>query len=196
MMYETGRIASLSIINDGLNGFSIKLNKTKTLKNIGVEYLYTANQGNYTSGLATLLGLKDSHKMEIESYMNNGGNGAWKYWDKPIGTPIFIIDNESTQGGRDYFTLNAIKSFSFFLSGELFKKTFWKSRYTYSKYAYPRNHLQARLNDSDFIPQNSFLIILEKIITKKLRGNFQFGIDKGERTKNTVGISMGVRYMP
>jgi hypothetical protein len=131
-MYETGRIAALTQINDGLAGISLKIKKQFYLNNIGIEYLYTANQGNYTSGISEFLGLKDPHLSEIEDYQNNGGRGSWKYWNKSLGTPIFILDSETIQGGRSNFSLNAIKSTHIFLSGQVNNSTNWKFRFSKS----------------------------------------------------------------
>lgn len=193
-MYETGRIAKLTQINDGLSGISIKIKRGSYLKNIGLEYLYTANQGNYTSGISEFLGLKDPHLIEIESYQNNGGRGSWKYWNKPLGTPIFVLDRESVQGGGNYFTLNAIKSFHVFLAGEINNSTNWKFRFSRSLYASPRNHLARRIQDSEFLKQVSCNLLVEKRFSNRLNSKFQLGYDQGERIENTVGLSASILY--
>ena len=194
-MYETGRIAALTQINDGLSGVSFKLKKDYFIEKIGFEYLYTANQGNYTSGIAEFLGLKDPHLIEIESYSNNYGRGSWKYWNKSLGTPILILDRESVQGGGNYFSLNAIKSIHIYLSGKLNYKTIWKLRYSNSSYAEPRNHLMPRLKESDFLNQTSLNFILEKKISNQLNSTFQLGYDQGERVQNTLGLSISIKYI-
>jgi hypothetical protein len=193
--YETGRIASLAIINDGLTGISLKIKKSLIINKFGIEYFYTANQGNYTSGIAQILGLKDPHAIEIESYFNNGGRGSWKYWDKTLGSPIMIIDRESLQGGGTNYTLNAIKSLNLYISGNLPKYSItWTGRLSSSFYGEPKNHLSNRLTEKDFIGQKSFYFTLDKSFQNKIHSNIQIGLDQGYRTKNTFAISCGIKY--
>ena len=56
--YETGRIMSLTQINDGLVGLSIKFKRQKIVNALTFEHLYTANQGNFVSGLAQFFNIK------------------------------------------------------------------------------------------------------------------------------------------
>jgi hypothetical protein len=195
-MYETGRIASLAIINDGLNGISLKLKKNNLVKNIGLEYLYTANQGNYTSGISSYLGIIDSHKIEIETYMNNGARGSWKYWNKTLGTPIFILESDR---GPKYtgknFGLTAIKSFHFYVSGEVTKTLFWQIRTSLGSYASARNHLMPRLAKEDFISQNSVYLGLEKKINQRIQSKINFSFDSGKMIRNSSGFSLSVKYI-
>ncbi|MHA8053734.1 capsule assembly Wzi family protein [Aquirufa sp. OSTEICH-129A] len=192
--YETGRGFALTQINDGLTGISIKNKSGGIIDQITLEYLYTANQGNYVSGLAEFLKIKDPHQIEIESYFNNGRSG-WQYWGKGIGTPIMVIDNES-QGNKGLgFTLNAIKSYHLGISGHISDTFSWKTRISQSYYASPRNHLAPRLSDADFISQFSGMISLQKILNEKCSLNLQFGYDEGRRVKNTLGASLGIKYL-
>jgi hypothetical protein len=194
-IYETGRIAALTQINDGLSGFTFRIKKRLYLNKIGVEYLYTANQGNYTSGISTFLGLKDPHFIEVENYQNNTGRGSWKYMNKPLGTPIFIIDRESVQGGGNTFKMNAIKSFYIYLSGQINNSINWKFRFSNSSYAYPRNYEPGRYSNGDFINQLSCNILFEKIFSKRLNSQFQLGYDQGDRLENTLGLSISMKYL-
>jgi hypothetical protein len=193
-IYETGRIAALTQINDGLSGLSFKLKKTSIIDNLGFEYLYTANQGSYTSGISQFLGLKDPHAGEIESYQNNGGRGPWKYWNKTLGTPLFILDRESKNGGGNYFSLNAIKSFHMYLAGHLPFNLLWKARFSNSYYAMPKGNYQKRLEKSDFVLQNSFHFSIEKLLLTKYYSKIQFGMDNGSRFNNSIGMSLSINY--
>lgn len=191
--YETGRGFAMTQINDGLTGISFKNKTGSFIDKITLEYLYTANQGNYISGLAEFFKIKDPHQSEIESYFNNG-RGSWQYGGKGIGTPLIIIDSESQQGGGLNFTLNAVKSFYLGLSGRINNTLFWQSRLSSSFYASPRNHLLPRLSESNFISQFSGMISLQKILNEKCSLNLQFGYDEGSRVKNTLGGSVGIKY--
>ncbi|CAM4197061.1 capsule assembly Wzi family protein [Aquirufa beregesia] len=191
--YETGRGFALTQINDGLTGLSIKNKTGGIIDNITFEYLYTANQGNYVSGLATFFKIKDPHQSEIESYFNNG-RGAWQYGGKGIGTPLIIIDKESQSAGGLEFTLNAVKSYYCGISGRISDTFFWKTRISQTFYASPRNHLAPRLIDSDFISQFSGMISFQKIVNEQCSLSLQFGYDEGSRVKNTLGGSLGLKY--
>lgn len=193
--YETGRAFSLTLINDGLAGISIKNKKGHLIEKLTLEYLYTANQGNYISGIAQFFKINDPHQSEIESYFNNGRGGGWQYWGKGIGTPLVVIDQESQGGNGLNFTLNAVKSIYLGLSGRINNNLLWQTRLSNSYYAIPRNHLSPRLNDSDFISQFSGIISVQKILNKQSSLNLQIGYDEGRRVKNTLGGSLGIKYM-
>lgn len=193
-IYETGRIASLAVINDGLTGFSFKYKRPLFLNNIGVEYFYSANQGNYTSGIANFLKIEDPHKIEVENYLNNGGRGSWKYWNKGIGTPLIIMDRESAQGGENNFTYNAINAIHLYFSGDLGHSSLWKLRISNSQSALPRNHLQPRLQDKDYLRQVSSLLIIQKIYSENLRAICAIGYDIGNRVQNSFGLSISVMH--
>ncbi|RXK48261.1 capsule assembly Wzi family protein [Aquirufa rosea] len=194
-MYETGRIFALTQINDGLTGISIKNKLGGFIDKITLEYLYTANQGNYTSGIAEFFKIKDPHQIEIESYFNNGGRGSYQYWGKGIGTPIIVLDKESQQGGGLNYTLNAVKSIYFGISGQLSNSLQWKCKLSNSFYGIPRNHLSPRLLDADFISQFSGLISIQNKFSKQFSGGIQIGFDQGQRIKNTIGIGVGFKYI-
>lgn len=192
--YETGRGFALTQINDGLTGISIKNKTGGLIDQITLEYLYTANQGNYISGLAQFFNLKDPHQIEVESYFNNG-RGGWEYWGKGIGTPIIVIDNESQGSGGLGFSLNAVKSYYCGISGRISDSIFWKTRISQTYYASPRNHLAPRLSDNDFISQFSGMISFQKIVNEQFSLGLQFGYDEGSRVKNTLGGSLGLKYI-
>lgn len=193
--YETGRIFALTQINDGLTGISIKNKLGGFIDQITFETLYTANQGNYTSGIAEFFKIKDPHLLEIEYYFNNYGRGSYQYWGKGIGTPLIVIDNESqTFKGLD-FSLNAVKSYYFGLSGRINNSLFWKTKISQSYYAIPRNHLAPRLKDSDYISQFSGMISLQKIINEKYSASLQIGYDHGKQVENTIGMGVGLKYL-
>jgi hypothetical protein len=194
-IYETGRIVSLAVINDGLSGISFKLKKDFILDKLGFEYLYTANQGNYLSGIAQFFGISDPHLIEVENYFNNGGRGSWKYWNNTLGTPIFLLDRETIEGGGNNYSLNAIKSIHIFLSGHINNSFNWKLRFSNSFYAYHRNHLTARLTNDDYKKQISCVFILEKKFSDRLNTSLKLGYDNGDRITNSLGLSISGHYL-
>ncbi len=192
--YETGRALSLAQFNDGLTGLSFKLKKKSLVQEITFEYLYTANQGNFISGFAQLFNIIDPHLMEIENYYNNS-RGGWVYMGKGIGNPMVIIDRESTQGGGNYFSLNAVKAYYAGVKGHLPGDIAYHLRISQSNYGRPRNHTAPRLQAADLIPQLSWGIHLEKMLNKSFIAHANVAGDDGERTPNTFGLQMGLKYL-
>lgn len=193
--YETGRVFSLSTVNDGIWGISIKSKKNKIIQNITLEYVYTANQGLYTSKISKLLNLKDSHYPEIENYFNNGARGGFSYLGKTIGTPAIIIDSESMLGGGYTFRRNGVKSLFIAISGQLPKKFTWVCRTSVSQHGNiinGENYPASRY--FKFIPQFSTQLGIEKFHSKQLRWNIGLGYDQGEILDNTLGVQLGAKY--
>jgi hypothetical protein len=190
--WETGRVASLIHANDGLFGFSIKLNKTKLIKHITFENLFTANMGSYNSGISKFFGMSDPHPGEIENYFNNA-NGSWEYFGKGIGTPVIIIDSEGLPKGKSYFSFNAVNSLYLGIAGDFSKKINYKLRLLYGR------HGQTPINGykrdtSEIIEQTSISSNIEKKISTKLRTKLELSIDYGKRTINSKAVSLGLLY--
>lgn len=192
--YETGRALSLAQFNDGLVGLSIKLKKQRIIQGITFEYLYTANQGNFTSGFAQLFNIIDPHLSEIENYYNNS-RGGWIYMQKGIGNPMVIIDRESSQGGGSYFSFNAVKAYYMGIKGILPGDFRYHVRVSQSNHSTPRNHLKPRLQSSDFLPQLSWGLNLEKSINSKFMAHANIAGDQGQRINNTIGVQLGLKYI-
>jgi hypothetical protein len=132
--------------------------------------------------------------MEIENYYNNS-RGGWVYMGKGIGNPMVIIDRESTQGGGNYFSLNAVKAYYAGVKGHLPGDIAYHLRISQSNYGRPRNHTVPRLQAADLIPQLSWGIHLEKMLNKSFIAHANVAGDDGERTPNTFGLQMGLKYL-
>lgn len=192
-IYETGRIANLITIDDGLYGFSIKKNKISLLNHISIEYLYTANQGQYSSSISKFLMLKDPHVGERENYFNNL-RGSYSYMNKSIGTPLLIINSETIKGRNSDIYLSAVKSFNIALKGNIANDVSYKMRFSYSKMGQPSPYgSKYIMPDESYIIQTSSVIRIEKI---KSKTNFfiEYANDNGELLKNSNGIRIGVIY--
>ena len=192
--YETGRIFSLVTADDGISGISFKRKKRGIIEAVTFEYLYTANQGLYISGLGRALGFQDPHKREIESYFNNG-YGSWSYLRRAQGTPLIVPDSESPEGGGANFSRNAVQSYYLGIKGTLPNLMVWQLRISQSYHGYIVNHYPPLYNSYvSYIPQFSSALTLGKMLTEKMSFQAQIGYDQGERVKNTVGISFGLKY--
>ena len=192
--WETGRIFKLITANDGITGISLHLKRTKLLQNIIFEYIYTANQGQYYSGLAKLLGMKDPHANEIENNYNND-YGGWHYSDRGIGTPLVIYDMESKERNNYRFSLNAIKAYYVGLQGQLPNDLYWKLRVAYSLHTSPKFPGFPIREYDGFIPQTSLGLQLSKNAFKNLNFQAEIGYDQGDRVTNTLGMKLGMRYV-
>jgi hypothetical protein len=194
--YETGRIFKLITADDGISGISLKLKRKAFIQGLTFEYLYTANQGRYISGLATFLGItKDPHKRERENYFNNGARGeGWQYFGKGIGTPMIIINTESKINGILSFNLNAVQSFYFGIYGNL-QNFNWQLRISQSYHTVPLDEWAPIPNLSFYTKQFSTGFQLERNYSKKLILTSFIGMDSGQRIKDTFGARLGIRYI-
>ena len=192
--WETGRIVKLITANDGITGISMHLNRTKLLQRIIFEYIYTANQGHYYSGLAKLLGMKDPHADEYEDNFN-GTHGGWHYMDRGIGTPFIVYDMESKSRNGYDFTLNAVKAYYMGLQGQFPNNLYWQLRVAYSLHTYPRFPGFPIRDYNGFIPQTSLGLQVSKNVFENLNFQAEIGYDQGERLTNTLGMKLGVKYL-
>jgi hypothetical protein len=192
--WETGRVASLITANDGITGISLHLKRTKLLQHIIFEYIYTANQGQYYSGLAKLLGMKDPHANEIENNFN-GTHGGWHYIDRGIGTPLVIYDMESNSRNLYRFSLNAVQAYYIGFFGILPNNTIWKLRAAYSLHTSPRFPGFPIREFDGFIPQTSLGFLISKEVIRNLNFQAEIGYDQGDRLIKTLGTKIGFNYL-
>jgi hypothetical protein len=193
--YETGRISSLSTANDGITGISWKNPDLTGINHVVLEYIYTANQGNYTSGLAQILGLKDSQLSQIEGYYNNGGRGGWHYQGKGLGNPLLPIDRESNLKQGYAFSYNAVKAIYAGLGGNFPNGLTYQLRASYSLHGIPRNHLSPRLRSEDMLSQTAMGLLVKGTYQDRYHWTAQLGYDRGERLENSLGGGLSVRYV-
>ena len=192
--WETGRIIKLITANDGITGISLHLKRTKLLQKIIFEYIYTANQGHYYSGLAKLFNMKDPHANEIENNFN-GTHGGWHYMDRGIGTPFVVFNMESNDKNGYNFSLNAIKAYYMGLQGQLPNYLFWKLRAAYSFHTSPKYPGFPIKEYEGFIPQTSFGLQVSKNVFQNLNFQTEIGYDHGDRLINAIGMGIAVKYI-
>jgi hypothetical protein len=192
--WETGRVVALVTANDGIQGLSLHLKRTKFLQNIIFEYIYTANQGHYISGLAKLMGMKDPHANEIENNFN-GAHGGWRYIDRGIGTPFVVSGMESAKKSGFGFPLNVVKAYYIGLHGILPNNLYWKLRAAYSLHTFPRFPGFPIKEYDVFIPQTSLGLQVTKNAFKNLNFQAEIGYDQGDRVINALGMKLGISYM-
>jgi hypothetical protein len=190
--YETGRIAKLTTINDGLNGISLNFNNihsnTQLIKNITFEYLYTANQGEYNSTISKLLKFEDPHLTERENYFNNGAGRGWYYLNRGIGTPFIILDN-------NLYFINVVKALYFSSNGIINDKLFWKFKISNSESTYASAKGYSKIPDSYFKKQISLNFKLTKNLNKSSQISTELGYDNGERLNNTIGLILSYKKL-
>lgn len=191
--YETGRIASLTTVNDGLSGISFKINKPKLINHIIFEYLYTLNQGQYNSGLAKLFGIKDPHPGEIENYFN-GSHGGWQYMKRGIGTPLIIFDLESKSKAGYKFSNNAVKAYFLRINGIFSNDYQWQLCASYSFQTYPRKPSWRQIEKTDFDTQTSIAFKFSKLVSKKIKIYTEIAYDNGMTLENSRAIMLGLIY--
>jgi hypothetical protein len=192
MAYETGRVRSLVNANDGITGLSWKINEPWLINHLVIDYLYSANQGNYISGLANLLHFEDTSKYTVENYYNNGGRGGWHYLGKGLGNPMIPIDRESASNGNFAFSMNAVKAYYVGIGGNLPYELSYQFRGSVSRHTYPR-YLGTRISNEEMIPQFSWSLTVNGKLKNELSWSAQVGLDNGQRLHNTLGAMFSLR---
>ncbi len=120
--YDFARsLYNLNNIEDGVYGLSFKFKHKVKVKNLLLEYLYTASQGLYRFGR-----YRNSNFVENDNYFSHGQYISWNYNSFIIGTP-FILAND--KGG---IYNNRVNAFSTYLSGKIHKKIIYSTGGTYS----------------------------------------------------------------
>lgn len=191
--YETGRLSSLATADDGITGISWKVNKNLLINHFVFEYIYTANQGNYRSGIAEYFDIRDSQLSQIESYYNNT-HGPWAYYGKGLGNPLIPIDRESAIENRGFvFSNNATKAYYIGIGGFIGLKLTYLFRGSLSRYASPRNHLSPRISDSEMAPQTAWSFQLNGKIKQDYTWSAQVGYNQGYKLQNALGLMIRIR---
>jgi hypothetical protein len=192
--YETGRLASLTTANDGITGLSWKINKRLPINHLVFEYVYTANQGNYKSGITEFLGWRDPHLIEVETYYNNT-HGPWAYYGKGLGNPLLPIDRESAyQFGEGFaFSKCATKAYYVGVGGTLAENLSYVFRGSISRYTWPRNHLFPRITNEEMEPQTAWSFQVNGAYKKSYTWSAQIGYNQGYRLQNALGLMVSVR---
>jgi hypothetical protein len=193
--YETGRVFSLVTFNDGNNGLSVQFKNKRLIQHFNLEYFYTSNQGQYISGIAKLLGMRDPHLNERENYFNNG-RGSWNYLGRGIGSPLIILNSE-IKGNSDYkFSLNAIKAIYLGIKGNVLNDIDYRLRIIYSLHGYTSNYGENYVvSNANYLNQISAGIEFNKKVKNNIFAKFEFGFDNSQLLKNTLGISLGVKFI-
>jgi len=188
---ETGRVRSLITTNDGIKGISWKTRRTRWLNHIVLEYIYTANQGNFLSGLSKLLNSPDTSPGAMENYYNNG-RGPWQYGGKSIGIPLIPIDRESANKGDFYFSENAIKAIYLGASGHILGYD-WLLRASQSYHGNFRYNYMPRITIAEMTPQTSWSVGISKKVTNVFQWQVQVGGDHGDKLEKSFGAMVRIR---
>ncbi|MHA8053733.1 capsule assembly Wzi family protein [Aquirufa sp. OSTEICH-129A] len=189
--YESDRIWSLNTIDDGLTGLSFKFKEAKIIEGLSLEYLYTGNQGTYQSILGKLWNKQDQDYPNMVNYFNVRGRDGWIFQGRGLGTPFIIMDQESQQGGGLSFSYNALRSIYVGIRGTLAQQIHWMARLSSTSYDYP---VIPANSPNSYLKQISASLSLQKQVNKRVGISIQLATDQGDRTKNTFGGTLGLKY--
>lgn len=196
--YETGALAYLGNIKDGLNGISLQ-RKTENTKSFSwdrllFELLYTKSQGGDPWSTSSPSG--------SESYYNHGQfiNG-WSYDGAQLGTSLITTRSDARKGlpsnPSQHFVNNRLIAFHIGVEGSIkiinfkIKTTFSKN---YGTYYTAVEYLTANIPDEDTYgifgeqQQLSAYIELNRDFIQDLNLGFVAGFDYGDLFNNSFGV--------
>lgn len=202
--YETGALAKLANIKDGLNGLTVKNRRQKISesfhwKTFLIEFLYTKNQAGELDSKRTNSGDEDYYN----NYIYNQG---WAYKGIGLGTPLLSTRKYTRDGLKadpsDYFINNRVvalhlgASLKVFNWDQLIKLTYSKNHGTYA------TSIEGRSTGPDRFPPkfgifqtvSQFSAYLEggKQIDNGLNVGYTLAIDRGSLLKNAFGVGVKV----
>lgn len=192
---ETGRtIGSLSNLDDGIYGFSVKnKNENQFFEKIVCEYLYTLNQHSYQGLIARLLNIPKKEYMNDAFLFNHMQYiDGWTYNNRTIGSAFLIPQRElrperSINDEYVFINNNRIRAFYLGLNGKInnvsitLKTSFSKNFGVISRPINPIN-------------QNSYLFLASFPIKKWGASiNTSISLDQGDLIYDNYGTFISVK---
>jgi hypothetical protein len=188
--YEQGGIFTLYPADDGLTGISFQQDGMHYIDGLLIEHLYTGNQNSYQSWIAKIFNTVDSHNGERIAYMYNGARSTgWWYKQDEIGSPLFMRDSKTIQGGNE-FTFNAVNVIYIGLRGHFSLKTDWLFRGSVSTHTFLR---KSAINPPIY-GQQSYLFHVQHVKDKRISYAFDIAYDQGERLMGSLGLMAMLHY--
>lgn len=103
--WEDGQAKEVFFSWDGNYTLMFKRNDRAIIEKVSLELLTTDRQGNKTSKLADMLGIKERHPTEIQNYLNHGQYlEGWSYENKGLGS-VAVMSHD------DLLAENKVKDF-------------------------------------------------------------------------------------
>lgn len=202
--YETGGLAKLANIKDGLTGISIEntnqnFSSPVRWKKLLFEFLYTKHQAGERNSRATNSGDEDYYN----NYIYENG---WFYKGNGLGTPL-ITSRDYLQEGlindpKDYFFNNRIIAFHFGAEASIYSWTHLIKLTYSSNYGTFATSEEGRSTGNINFPPRYGLFGNKKQISGYLKGHRSFSnttrfgyaiaFDQGELLNNTFGAQLSV----
>lgn len=189
--WEDGQVPEVFFSWDGNYTLVYKLNNTRHIRKVGVEFLNTQRQAYDLSRLARFIGLKERHPGEIQSYMNHGQyREGWSYQSKGLGSPAIIphaeLSEENQIGDYSRFTYdNKVIATAFNIEGIIGKINY----VAHSGYILSSGLLRAEREEK--FGQFSMRVTGSFPIPKsRLYGKIDLGWDKGKLYGNQTGVNL------
>jgi hypothetical protein len=203
-LYETGAIAHLANIKDGINGLSLTNKYFDMQKNnwakIVFEFIYTVDQAGYKNSIRTQSGDED--------YYNNGEYiEGWTYHQINLGNPL-LTTRQYTRSDlviypEDYFINNRVAAFYIGIMGA-FNKLLYTVRMDYSKnYGTFGTSIEGHSTGDYFFQKNptpfnevnqfSGYIELNKNLKNAVNVGIAIGADYGKLYYNSTGVILKLK---
>ncbi len=168
----------LNNIEDGLYGLNARLNKSKYINSITLEYFYSLSQGRYRFGK-----LQESNSGEYDNYFSHGQYQSWSYKENILGSPFILNeDNPHNQFNNrvKYFYIHVSGALSNCLSYEI------KSNGSVNYGTYSRPLLFTQYNN---------LLSLNYRSNKNNSFLLNLAYDNGKLYNSSFGLTLGYYYL-
>lgn len=179
-------------IEDGVNGFSIKLREQNKLVSAFLfEFIYTKSQGRERFGK-----VQESNYGEIDNYFSHGQyRNGWSYNQNIIGTPFITLENVYNNTGNELLATiinNRVRVFYCGMSGRLNSATNYQLKIAFLEnfglYTKPLSSASPSKQISSFVGFN-------RIISNKQKINLIFAYDSYGIYSSNIGLVASYTYV-
>ena len=180
---------------DGLYGININQKELSYLSSFTYEYINTTNQSGSEGASDSTYGWDNyyNHYLYQSGWTNNG---------RVIGNPLFTLGaNKGRYSDGHYIINNRLKAHHFGLQGQIFKKIYYKTLFTYSQNfgIYPdEDYFKSKdlvyRFDGGLIQRSGLIELMIKNIFSDVDLSLGYGFDNGELLNKTDSFMLKINH--
>ncbi len=180
---------------DGLYGINIKQKEASYISNFTYEYLNTMDQSGSSGASDSTYGWDNyyNHYLYQSGWTNNG---------RVIGNPLFTLGtNKGRYSDGNYIINNRLKAHHFGFQGQIFKKIYYKTLFTYSQNfgIYPdKDYFKSKglvyRFDGGLIQRSGLIELMIKNIFSDVDLSLGYGFDNGELLNKTDSFMLKINH--
>ena len=180
---------------DGLYGININQKEASYISNFTYEYLNTMDQSGSSGASDSTYGWDNyyNHYLYQSGWTNNG---------RVIGNPLFTLGtNIGRYSDGNYIINNRLKAHHFGFQGQIFKKIYYKTLFTYSQNfgIYPdEDYFKSKglvyRFDGGLIQRSGLIELMIKNIFSDVDLSLGYGFDNGELLYKTDSFMLNINH--